>query len=526
MDWWKSGKVARAARGERQIVVDPELGWSETWLIPKTTSLRTSQQSLGPHPCAIASSMLPFLSPPQLTVHIVVLATPHTASTMSATPSPSSTVSPAVAYLRTLPAIRERCYRIFSSPSDLRYFTYHPSAESAVADYCISIIRRDFGTDYSSIPPHGRWRHFDVGGIPRVTTLLTQWAAGGVDAMEAARRLVDLFMVSVLLDAGAGAEWKYEEKKTGQRYGRSEGLAVASLEMFLAGRFAAEGSETLHKVDAAGLKNLSPDMLAIDMQVHPDQNPMTGLEGRANLLVKLGEALESDEHGFFQGPPGTPAAQRRPGFLVDYLASHSTTQGGEVSHPVLWEVLMYGLAPIWPASRTQLDGVAMGDVWPNATLASLNKADLTDAASMVPFHKLSQWMCYSLMEAMEKTLHWRFTNAHHATGLPEYRNGGLFVDLGVLVPTQALLDASETATQLPALKAEHPAVVEWRALTVVLLDRTAELIREKLGVGEDVLNLKQVLEAATWKGGREIAKHKRPQTGGPPINVISDGTVF
>ncbi|SJX61787.1 uncharacterized protein SRS1_12771 [Sporisorium reilianum f. sp. reilianum] len=459
----------------------------------------------------------------------------------------ASTVSPHVAYLRTLPAVRERCYKIFDSAAAAgagEYFTYDASKEDAVADYCINIIQRDYGTDYAAIPPHGRWRHFDVGAIPRVTTLLSEWAgvkpvpggAGAVEPIEAARRLVDLFMVSVLLDAGAGTKWTYEEKKTGLSYGRSEGLAVASLDMFLNGRFCgeegADGFGARHKVDAAGLKNLSPDMLAIDMQVHPSDNPMTGLDGRANLLVKLGEALESDAHHFFTGPSSTiPPAQRRPGFLVDYLATHpsttTTASGTQISYPVLWEVLMYGLAPIWPASRTHLDGTAMGDVWPNRTLASLSSTRLGAQESMVPFHKLSQWMCYSLMEAMQNTLGWRFVDAQHATGLPEYRNGGLFVDLGVLVPKRELLEAAGAEEgDVPELPAEHAAIVEWRALTVVLLDRTAERIRGKLGVGEDVLNLKQVLEAATWKGGREIAREKRPHSGGPPINVLSDGTVF
>lgn len=462
--------------------------------------------------------------------------------------SPSDTVSPAVAYLRTLPAVRERCSKIFAAAAangGLEYFTYDASKEDAVADYCINIIKRDFGTNYASIPPHGRWRHFDVGGIPRVTTLLSEWAGvrnsspetgdfkPKVEPIEAARRLVDLFMVSVLLDAGAGTKWKYEEKKTGLRYGRSEGLAVASLDMFKDGRFCGEASEEdRNKVDAAGLQNLSPDMLAIDMQVHPEENPMTGLEGRCNLLIKLGQAVESDKFGFFLGPdPSLAPPQRRPGFLVDYLASHPTTKVNngvtEVSVPVLWEVLMYGLAPIWPASRTHLDGVAMGDVWPNSTLSTLSGRPLDDQASMVPFHKLSQWLCYSLLEAMEKTLNWRFVGGEHGTGLPEYRNGGLFVDLGVLTPTPALLSASVGGEgELPALPAEHPAIVEWRALTVILLDRQAEKIRHKLGLKEDELNLKQVLEAATWKGGREVAKEKRAETGGPPINVISDGTVF
>ena len=466
------------------------------------------------------------------------------------TASPSASVPPEVAYLRTLPAVRERCSKIFAAASasrGLQYFSYDQTKEDDVADYCIKIIQRDYGTNYAAIPPHGRWRHFDVGGLPRITTLLSEWAgvhasspsATGkpkVEPMEAARRLVDLFMVSVLLDAGAGTKWKYEERKTGLSYGRSEGLAVASLDMFTAGRFCAEdagsGEGTRHQVNAAGLKNLSADTLAIDMQVHPTSNPMTGLEGRAELLSKLGEALCSDTFGFFCGTDGSIAADaRRPGFLVDYLASHPSTQTvdgvTQVSVPVLWEVLMYGLAPIWPSSRTQLCGIAMGDVWPNATLAQLANSPLSDAASLVPFHKLSQWLCYSLIEAMAQTLNWRFIDAHHATGLPEYRNGGLFIDLGVLTPTPALLEASTaSADQVPTLPAEHPAIVEWRALTVILLDRIAHSIRTKLHLAPHQLSLAQVLEAATWKGGRQIAQEKRPHTGAPPLNVVSDGTVF
>ncbi|EPQ28768.1 uncharacterized protein PFL1_03571 [Pseudozyma flocculosa PF-1] len=483
---------------------------------------------------------------------------------MASSTSPSKQVPAPVAYLRSLPSIRERCRKVFevASTSDgLEYLRYDASRESAVVDFCISIMQRDFGTNYASIPPHGRWRHFDVGPLPRITTLLSQWAGVGpqaaagtegeggkrVDAKEAARRLVDLFIVSVLLDAGAGTKWKYEEKKTGLQFARSEGLAVASLDMFLEGRFCGDEGGAAdqqqigarHKVDARGLLNLSADTLAMDMQVHPESNPMTGLEGRSELLVRLGKAISEDAHGFFSGDvAGGDPLSRRPGNLVNYLAAHPTTRTNaagkvEVSVPTLWEVLIYGLAPIWPASRTSLEGVAMGDVWP---CPHPLHAEEGSAEALVPFHKLSQWMCYSIMEPIEQTLGWTFIDGDDQTGLPEYRNGGLFVDLGVLVPKDSLLAASqptpvsrdewESATALPRLEPQHPAIVEWRAMTVILLDRTAEGIRTKLGLSKDQLNLKQVLESATWKGGREIAKHKRPASGGPPIEIISDGTVF
>lgn len=63
-------------------------------------------------------------------------------------------------------------------------------------------------------------------------------------------------------------------------------------------------------------------------------------------------------------------------------------------------------------------------------------------------------------------------------------------------------------------------------LRLACSDRIADAIRANLGLSATELTLAQVLESATWKGGREIAKQKRPETGGPPIDIESDGTVF
>ena len=65
-----------------------------------------------------------------------------------------------------------------------------------------------------------------------------------------------LFLVSVLLDAGAGTHWSYKSKESGKVYSRSEGLAVASLEMFKAGAFSSDKDQP-HQVDSAGLKNVT-----------------------------------------------------------------------------------------------------------------------------------------------------------------------------------------------------------------------------------------------------------------------------
>jgi hypothetical protein len=76
-----------------------------------------------------------------------------------------------------------------------------------------------------------------------------------------------------------------------------------------------------------------------------------------------------------------------------------------------------------------------------------------------------------------------------------------------------------------AHEVSSPVVVEWRALTVALLDRVAERVRDQLGLGAERLPLASVLEGGTWAAGRELARQRRAD-GGPPLRVISDGTVF
>jgi hypothetical protein len=101
------------------------------------------------------------------------------------------------------------------------------------------------------------------------------------------------------------------------------------------------------------------------------------------------------------------------------------------------------------------------------------------------------------------------------------------MDLGVLALKPGALPSSlfpSGPDAPPRLPPSHPAIIEWRALTVILLDRAADAIRARRGLKEDQLSLAQVLEACTWKGGRELAAQKRD--GGPPIEIESDGTVF
>ncbi|CCM00360.1 uncharacterized protein FIBRA_02390 [Fibroporia radiculosa] len=425
------------------------------------------------------------------------------------------------AYLRTLPAIRERCGRVYTlaRQGKLDYFTYDPEKEANAAEFCVDIIKRDFGSDFASIPPHGRWRHLDA-GRPRVEPLIAQWkiAANPPSQKEITKRLIDLFLVSVLLDAGAGNTWTYHEKQSDMKFTRSEGLGVASINMFEDGFFSSDRSNP-HRVDAAGLSCISQEMTAAAMQVN-DSNPMVGIDGRTSLLIHLSKALEEK--------PAYFGSDARPGNLIDFLESESIAEGStrRVHIFCLWTVLIEGLASIWPATRTTLGGVLLGDVWPCNALKS---SAVAEGDELVPFHKLTGWITYSLIEPIQKVLGWEFEGLEHMTGLPEYRNGGLLVDLGVLTLRDGALPANfypHSDSPIPRLPPSHPAIVEWRAMTVIELDRIAAAIRQKLGLTAEQLSLAQVLESATWKAGREIAKERRPATGGPPIDIESDGTVF
>jgi hypothetical protein len=316
-----------------------------------------------------------------------------------------------------------------------------------------------------------------------------------------ARAEFDLAIISVFLDAGAGPQWRYADRESGQRIGRSEGLALASLDMFMRGAFSADSAQPL-RVDAAVLAHLSADQLAQGFQATAD-NPLVGLDGRAALLRRLG-ALIAESPGVFAQNDSA-----RPGGLFDHLAA--LNDGKTIAAPDILSELLHELGPIWP-SRMSLGGIPLGDCWRHA---SLKTSDATNG--LVPLHKLSQWLAYSLIEPLQRG-GIAVTDIDGLTGLAEYRNGGLFVDAGVL----ALRDPAQAAR---AHDAGSELVVEWRTLTVALLDRLAATIHERLNMDSQTLPLAKILEGGTWAAGRAIALEKR-RDGTPPINVTSDGTVF
>jgi hypothetical protein len=232
-------------------------------------------------------------------------------------------------------------------------------------------------------------------------------------------------------------------------------------------------------------------------------NRLLGVEGRGALLASLGAAVAAKPDVFARED------RARPGGLYDYLATQA--EDGRIAAPRILEALLEHLGPIWPG-RLTLGGVPLGDTWRHP---AIKRDDATDG--LMPIHKLSQWLAYSLIEPLQ----WSgivVTDIDGLTGLAEYRNGGLFVDSGVL----RLRNAEEAIHPNPV---DSTLVVEWRALTVALLDEIAVLIRERRGLPIDDFPLARVLEGGTWAAGRRLARDKRPD-GSPPIAVESDGTVF
>lgn len=397
-----------------------------------------------------------------------------------------------IKYLRSSVAIRERCGELFDlvCAGKSEYFVCDLTQLEPVADYVIAVM----GWEYPDlqIPFHSRWRHFEAFGVGRLAKLDGLLAELSPQAKAAAK--FDLAIVSVLLDAGAGARWCYHEQETGLKLGRSEGLAVASFQMFCAGTFASDG---LPKVDGQKLQALSEEELARGFGVTAE-NPLVGMVGRWQLLQKLGQVLLSSPQIFGDENP-------RPGNLVNYLVGKS--ENGQLAAATVLSAVLEGLGDIWP-SRLKVAGVNLGDVWFHPAVSD---------DGLVPFHKLSQWLTYSLLEPLQE-LGLVITGLDTLTGLPEYRNGGLCLDLGLIrVKNSEILRSPHSVSS--------PVIVEWRALTVILLDKIAATVREKLGMSCEDLPLVKVLQGGTWTAGRKIAAEKR--TGGiPPIQIDSDGTVF
>jgi hypothetical protein len=365
------------------------------------------------------------------------------------------------------------------------------------ADFVAQVVRDRYPR--LDPPVHSRWRHFAFGGrdLWREIIATKQWP----NPAAAARAALDLVLTSVLLDAGAGPDWHYVDAATGLRVARSEGLALASLRWFESGGMSDVPGDPL-RVDAAALRRVDAERISAAFQV-TEANPLIGCEGRAALLKRLGAAVEALPAVF------ALADSPRPGGLFDALVHRAAARPLPAAD--ILALVLEALGQIWQ-HRPMLGGVSLGDCWPHPAFNGVEASD-----RYVPLHKLSQWLTYSLIEPLESA-GVAVCRVEELTGLAEYRNGGLFVDGGVLVPRDGNAAARRYAVS-------DPFVVGWRAMTVALLDRIAPLVGARLGLTLAEFPLAKILEGGTWAAGRRLAREKRAD-GAPPFLISSDGTVF
>ncbi len=411
---------------------------------------------------------------------------------MGATGNSVNLSSEQISYLLQPEAIRERANGIFNlALSGKTHFEYHPEKLKWTVDYVLQVIQKKYPD--LNIPFHSRWGHFRAGGNDRA--LMFDALFERIDAVEKARSKLDLVITSVLLDAGAGAQWSYFEEHSKQNYSRSEGLGVASFHMFCSGAMYSDKKSMM--ADQEGLTSVTEGDLKKHFQVS-NENPLVGVAGRVQLLNNLGRAMENKT--IFGGG--------RPGNILDYLFKKC---GETIPATEILQAVLAGFGMIWPG-RISARNVNLGDVWMHAGLGSVGSFE-----SLVPIHKLSQWMTYSLIEPIVEA-GFKVTGVEGLTGLAEYRNGGLMIDSGLLT----LRNPEDLAKNWAP---DSELIIEWRALTVLMLDLIGAEIQKALGKSPQEFPLAKVLEGGTWWAGRYLAQEIRSD-GTPPLNIISDGTVF
>lgn len=410
-----------------------------------------------------------------------------------------NTETQAALSLLSASAVRTRTRTLFELALQKRLLHFDLALERMpeLAGYVAAVVRQNYPS--LAVPFHARWRHFVIDGDDRWLALRRcgNWRS----AADQARAAFDLAIVSVLLDAGAGAHWSYRDEKTGRSIGRSEGLALASLDMFGRGAFSLDAADPL-RADAEKLTQFSGEDLRHGFQVSRD-NPLEGVEGRVQLLNALGQTALQNRNIFAR------MDSARPGGLFDILQADATD--GRLPAPAILRRVLMHLGSIWP-SRLTLGGLSLGDTWHHPSLVT------DDATSgLVPFHKLSQWLSYSLIEPLISA-GVAVDDVDGMTGLAEYRNGGLFIDGGIIIP-------KDSAIMARAHTPDSTVIVEWRALTVALLDELLPLVCTALGQRRADFPLARMLEGGTWAAGRALARERRADAS-PPLQIISDGTVF
>ena len=397
-----------------------------------------------------------------------------------------------------LGAIRAESEKLFDfvSSGHSDYFQINHAKLFDAASFVAKVTRENYPD--LNIPVHSRIRHFSLNNIDLYKTYFDD---GTKENVEQLREQVELIITSVLLDGGAGAAWSYYDENTKSHFSRSEGLAAASFNCYRRGFYSRFPDKPLY-VDGLVLQSFSEKEFEDTFQLSED-NVLIGFANRVKLLKTLGTIIDTNPLFYRNG-------MARLGHLADELLSLGTNN--IVSTERIFSTLVTSFSALW-VQEDSSERTLVGDVWRHKAV----KSD-SNPLGLVPFHKILQWLTYSLLEPLEH-FGLKIVDTEKLTGLPEYRNGGLFIDSGVLKVKSMPLNQE-------GIDISSEFVIEWRALTIGLLDRLKPLVAELLMSDRCLdLTMGQLLQGGSWAAGRKIAQDVRPG-GEPPFKINLDGTLF
>lgn len=275
-----------------------------------------------------------------------------------------------------------------------------------------------------------------------------------------------------------------------------EGLAVACLRAFAAGAFSSTASDPL-RADAAALKLVDATALRAMFQSTP-ANPLAGVEARAALLARLGDAVATAgvRHRL---PP-------RPALLFDRLAAGGTR--GVAAAELLAEVLRV-LSPAWRGGLVQ--GLPAGDTWPHRWAGSDTGGALRNGTTggWVPLHAPALRLVCALVAPLQAA-------GLEVSGLDELPAPVGATELALLIDAGVLKPRNERDLERRLAPGDEW-LVEGRVLALALLDELAALVGRQLGRPVGPLRL---LAGALPALAQDHAQQRR---GGVPLPFTLDG---
>ena len=325
------------------------------------------------------------------------------------------------------------------------------------------------------------------------------------DRAARARAEFDLAIVSVLLDAGAGPTWRYRDAadRRGDRpLGRAWRWRASRCSRPALSR---PMPRDPLRADADVLANLAVADLARGFQVARRQS--AGRPRGPRRSAAPPRQAGRREAGCLRH--ATTAAARRPVRSARGAGRRAAASRARRS----CRELLQQLGPIWP-SRLTLGGIPLGDCWRHPALTTRRRDQRPGAAA--------QALAMAGLFADRAAADAPASTSPTSTASPASPN--------IAMAACSSIPACWRSATPTMPQREHdvasPLVVEWRALTVALLDRSPTAVRQRLGLDARVAAAgEDAAKAAPGPRAARIARERRAD-GSPPLKVISDGTVF